>query len=179
MKTWMTFEWLIALAAVVVLAGCGAQEESDSSQVVDMDGPPPMMEGVEDDAHAHGDQGPHGGHLIELGRNHKYHAEIVEVDDDQSVLIYLLDTNMNNLSVDDSEVLMNIVRDGEVSTFKFEPAKAADGSRASHFVSQSADLFGMLHTEHEIMGKLNVKIEGVPYAGQLAHEAHDHAGHVH
>ena len=73
----------LALAAVLYLAGCNgdaAKTNGGNSAETDHDHD-------HDHAHAHG---PHGGALVELGNDEKYHAEWT-TDEDGKVTVWILD----------------------------------------------------------------------------------------
>ena len=167
---------LIAIA-LAGLAGCG----SGSGETPKSAGPKPTA----NDGHAHdhgaGDRpAPHGGHIIELGRNHQYHAELVEDEKAHSVTVYILDKDMKELPIDQRSVVVNLVVDGKAQTFELTAAGAQEG-KASRFVSSGKALFEALH-EHEATGKLRVTINGSPYSGEIAHDHdhdHDHDDHDH
>lgn len=130
--------------------------------------------------HAEGDQdsrdssaeheGPHGGHVIELGHNHQYHAELVENEDTSTVTVFMLDQDMKELAIDQASVTMNLMVDGQVQSFELAAAGAAAGG-ASRFDAAGNALFEALH-EHEASGKLRVTIDGSPYSGEVEHHPH-------
>src|SRR5262245_16748504 len=63
-------------------------------------------------AHAHAHEGPHQGHLIDLGKE-DYHAELVHDDATHTVTIYLLDREAKAaVPVDLKEVLINLAIEG-------------------------------------------------------------------
>jgi len=81
----------LALAASVIglsvfLAGCQSNEASYR----------PISKGVRvkaaPSAHEHGDAGPHGGHLVELGEE-EYHAEVVLDVKSKAVSVYILSSD--------------------------------------------------------------------------------------
>ena len=159
------------LTTPVFLAGCSSNAPSPSaSSRADPD---------HGHSHAHGETGPHGGHLIELGRNHKYHAELVQNDSAESVIVYILDTHMKELAIGESSIILNLTADGE--TTAYEMLAAGDGHSAghSHFASTDQSLFRALEQRGGLSGKLRVTIEGVPYVGRIAHLDHAHNDSTH
>jgi hypothetical protein len=165
---------LLALAAFV---GCQTESSSSSSS-----GPTPVAESPPEtgDEHAHSHaEAPHGGHLIELGRNHEYHAELVEDHTTEKVTIYILDKDMKPLAIAAENVTFNLAGD-EPQSFELAPADAADG-KASSFVTPDTALMEALEKNPEAKGRLEVTIDGVPYNGELVHHEHDHdhEGHKH
>ena len=128
-----------------------------------------------DSVHQHGDVGPHGGHLIELGRNHKYHAELVEDRSQKTVAIFILDEFMNEASIASDSISIQL-QGGGATTSNYELTAVnpdADG-RSVKFESRDATLFATFATQ-ELEGRLRAKINGVQYIGRLAHQVHDHA----
>ena len=170
--------YLLLLTAVLAtsafLAGCG----SDASST-------PVLNNADHDdheghshSHKYGDTGPHGGHLIELGHNCKYHAELVGNDAAETVAVYILDAHMKELAIAERSIFLNLTSGGE--TTAYEMVAAADGQSANHSRFESTDkaLFRVLEHD-EISGKLRVTIEGVPYIGRIAHHHHIHDDWTH
>ena len=163
------------MAFSVASTGCGSQQASGEQQPVALSEPPPATE--HDHDHSHGDEhrGPHDGHVIELGRNHEYHAEIVEHDEHQLVIVYILGKDMKELSIDANVLTMSLMVDGALRTFELVAANA-NGGTASRFDAADVTLFEALH-EHEASGKLRATINGAPYVANVEH--HDHDDHAH
>ena len=136
-----------------------------------------------DDDHDHGEEhgdehgdehkGPHGGHVIDLGRNHEYHAEIVEDEGARTIAVYVLDGDLKELAIDQPSIVMNLMVDGQAKSFELTSAAASQGG-ASRFDAADDALFVALH-EHEASGKLRVTINDTPYTGEVEHH-HDHDG---
>ncbi len=179
----------LALAAVAMfVSGCSKPAASDTGTA---GGAASTAEDghahTEGDGHDHGGgdhsghdhsqehQGPHNGHVIELGRNHMYHAEVVEDDAAAMVTVYILDKDMKELAIDQASIVMNLKVDGQGQSFELT---AAAGS-ASQFNAADKTLFEALH-EHEATGKLRVTIDGSPFTGDVEHHHHGDAdGHDH
>lgn len=200
MKLSSAFAILIGWAAVIALAtGCADQGQSgggsdhapqSSSSGDSHDGHD--HDGHDHDGHDHDDdhaghdhegehEGPHGGHVVELGRNHEYHAELVEDESAGSVTVYILGKDLKELPIAQSSIAMNLVVDGQARSFELAASSAQDG-KASCFVASGKELFEALH-EHEASGKLRVTIDGTPYTGAVEHHHHhgdeDHDDHDH
>ncbi|MCA9565765.1 MAG: hypothetical protein KC561_19845 [Myxococcales bacterium] len=149
--------------------------------------PPPPVDGDVHDDHSDHDhsghdhaaehEGPHGGHVIELGREHAYHAELIEDEQAQTVTVYMLDKDLKELAVDNAPIVMNLTVDGQAQTFELTATNAIDGKSPS-FASSGPELFQAIH-EHGASGKLRVTIDGTPYSGAVEHHHHDHDGHDH
>lgn len=162
MRTLFQTSWVMCmLTALAMITGCGPNNQVEH----------------EDDHHEHTDgehseehEGPHGGHVIELGRNHRYHAELVENEDAQTISVYMLGEDLKALAIDAPSMTMNLVVDGAAQSFELTAVDPVDG-KASQFDGGDKSLFEALH-EHEASGKLNVAIDGTPYSGAIEH--HDH-----
>ena len=167
----------VCFLAITILVGC-AESDQDPLKVSE---PPP--ETVDGHAHSHEDehQGPHNGHVIELGRNHEYHAEIVEDHDQKLVSVYILGKDIQELSIEANKLSMSLMVEGQPKSFELTAANATAG-KASRFDAADASLFEALH-DHEASGKLRVTINGTPYVANVEHhdhDEHDHeAGHDH
>jgi hypothetical protein len=67
------------------------------------------------DEHAHPNEGPHHGDLVELG-NEEYHAEVVH-GEAGSVTVYILDSAAKvAVPIEAAELMINISHDGEGRT---------------------------------------------------------------
>ncbi len=164
-----------AFALVLVASGCtkpspndsGAAGAAGSAEADDHD----HDEGHDGHGHEDEHQGPHDGHVIELGRNHEFHAEVVENEEAGMVTVYILDKKMKELAIDQATIVMNLKFDGKGKTFELTAVDASDG-KASRFDATDRSLFEALH-EHEATGKIRVTINGDPYSGEVEHHHHD------
>ncbi|MBL8816925.1 MAG: hypothetical protein JNL58_12925 [Planctomyces sp.] len=131
-------------------------------------------------AHDHASEGPHHGHLIELG-NGTYHAELVH--DSSSVTIYILDEAAKNTTpIDATEITVNLRHNGKPEQFKLAaaPKDGEPAGKSSQFTLQNSELANHLDDESS-EARLSVVIDGTPYTGSLshAHGSHDHGAHDH
>ena len=161
------FALAISLATFFGLAGCGkpASESAGAS-----------AEAHADDEHGHAEEGPHGGHLIELG-NEEYHAELTHDDATHSVAIYVLDGMATNpVAIDAQEVSINLVSNGAPMQFKLPaaPQSADPPGQTSRFEIVSETLCDAWDAPNTT-GRLNVTIGSKPYVGAI--EAHEHEEH--
>ena len=158
---------LSCFAAVIgllsLVSGCESTTSKTPAEISDS---PPSDD--HDDEH----EGPHHGHVIELGRKHEYHAELVDDDEQESVTVYILDKNLKELPIDAKSITMNLTDLGVPKTFELAPVDAS-GGMTSRFDGTDKSLFVALH-KHEATGKLNVTINGTPYSGAVEHHDHDH-----
>ncbi len=164
-----------AIAAFSTLSGCNSQQAHHAEH--DHSGHDHGAHAAKPAAHNHGDKGPHGGHLIELGHSHAYHAELIENDATESVTVYILDTHMAELPIEQETILLNVTADGQSNAYQLT---AVDGSNTiGHSIFESADkqLFHTLEQHPKLTGKLRVTIKGVPYIGHIARNirAHGHS----
>lgn len=129
-------------------------------------------------AHAHGaeehpDEGPHQGHLIELGEE-EYHAELTHDDATKTVTVYLLDKEAKTaVPIGDSEIVLNLVVEGKPLQVKLAAAPQAGESAgmSSRFSIVDEAVLESLEAP-TTTGRLNVSIEGKSYVGMVEH--HDH-----
>ena len=178
-----TFSLLLGLVAVSFFAiGCD-QPTTNNTGTTDSH--------QEDDPHAghdHGDDGhdesahdhspKHGGHLIEIGRNHEYHAELVDDHKTGSVTIYMMDSHMEPLTLSESSISLGLTAGDKTETF--ELLGTQPGGSVS-FSSNDAEMMNMIEGE-DVKGKVRVKIDGKPFSGAFDHHGHaegddPHAGH--
>ncbi len=177
MKTALTFLSLFVFA--VALIGCKpATKETASVAGADSDAPIIMKEGppMLDDAHGHPDHGPHGGELVELGKE-AFHMEIVHGSG--AVAFYLLDSAVvDPIAVDATTLSVSLKHDGEVKSFELaaDPQAGDAAGKSSRFTSTDAQFAQWMDSEAE--GAVIVQIQGKSYTGKIAHD-HDHAGHSH
>ncbi|MFN9717261.1 MAG: hypothetical protein ACK58L_01115 [Planctomycetota bacterium] len=125
-------------------------------------------------AHSHPTEGPHHGHLVELG-NEEFHAELLH--DQSTVTIYVLDASARTaVAIESPDVLINLQRDGKPEQFKLNAsAEASDPpGKASRFILQSEELVRLLE-QGDSEARLSLTINGTPYSGSLAHEHHEHS----
>jgi hypothetical protein len=176
-----TYLTALALLAVTGFAGCGASPSEPSAA---------KSEHSHNDGHAHNHPavGPHGGQLIELGQE-DYHGELVHVEGEQRITIYILDSQAKQVvKVSQPELLLNIVTAGNPRQFKLaaatQPGKT--GENVSCFQVEDQELCHALHMA-DARGRLAVRVDGKQYVGDVVHHDHDahspightHEGHEH
>lgn len=157
-------------SGILVLSGCSKPLEKDAKSA---------NKGRDE----HPEKGPHDGELIELGKDHKYHAELLHDEEKGTVTIYLLgeikDGKADPVYIDAEEIVINLKHDGKPEQFKLkgvadENAKAPEG-KFSKFVSEDKELATELDHE-DAEARLVVTIEGTSYNAKMEH---DHEGHKH
>jgi hypothetical protein len=135
--------------------------------------------------HEHGEEGPHGGHIVELGTE-EHHVELTHDDETHRVGIYLLGDDAKTAKPIQAEsVLINVSVDGQPTQYVL-PAVPQTGEaegQSSYFELASEPLHTVVSGKSEAKSKharLNVTINGKPYVGLIETEAHDHDhGHAH
>lgn len=175
MKT--AFECLALATFVALLAGCKSEQstpvkelEANSDAPIVMDEMPPML----DDAHP--EHGPHGGELVELGKE-AFHIEFVH--DANGVVFYLLDgAVVDPVAIEAESLTVSLKHDDAVKTFELAASSQPEdpAGNSSRFVSADPLFIQWMNAEAE--GAVVVEINGKSYTGKIAHD-HDHAGHNH
>ncbi len=169
------------LVASVSLSGCG-NKPAESEDV------PLSCDGAE---HQHPTEGPHGGHLIELG-DEEYHAELLRDEKTNTVTIHLLDgPAKKTVAVAQPEITLQLLRDGKFVKYTLKAVQSKDASEkgtASEFKIVDQSLTEALCHDEKTQGRLQVTIDGKPYIGTVKlschdhddeHDHDDHAGHKH
>jgi hypothetical protein len=163
----MTFPIKFAAIAVAcsftfALVGCGKPTNT-----------PPADKGKADahNHHDHGEEGPHKGHLIELG-DEEFHAELVDDEAGGKIIIYVLDSKAKDpVAADGEEVTISVVVDGQPKDFSL---KATDAAKRDQFESNEPELAAGLDHYKDAKGRLQITINKKPYTGIIEHEAHSH-----
>lgn len=151
--------WMFVFGLALALTGCPAKPVAPP-----VAGPP---------AEAHAEEGPHKGHLIELGEE-EYHAELTHDDATKTVAIYLLGADAKTaVSIADAEITLNLVVAGEPMQAKLAAEKQPSDpeGQASKFSIVDEKVLEALEAP-KTTGRLNVTIAGKSYSGVV-----DHAGH--
>lgn len=160
---------IITTSALMAVVGCGpAAPKPEAGKAAAH---------VED---AHPSEGPHGGHLIELGKE-EYHIELVHDDKAGEVTFYVLDgTAKKAVPIDAVEMVVNLKHDGKAEQFKVaaKPESGDTAGTSSRFFSADKELAGDLDAEGAD-AELVVTIGGKQFRGTIEHEhgKEGHAGH--
>lgn len=175
---------LTASTGMLFFAGCGSDSSAHSTspqssptqvdEPVEMVGLPPGLGDIDE----HGEQGPHGGYIIELGRKHEYHAELVNNHGTGTVSVYILDHDMNELTVEQQVLTLHLTVAAEVTSYRLAAADAGTGT-ASRFDAADCDLCHVLDDVESVPGKLRVTIGGIPYVGQIPRSHDSGCNHSH
>lgn len=132
-------------------------------------------------AHEHGEEGPHGGHLVELGEE-EYHAEVVLDVTTKAVDVYLLASDPHKPApVDAKQVVLELTIDGKTEPHVAKPSPQKDdppGKSSRFILANDPDVKAKIDDEHELTGRVKVTINGKAYSGEITHDHgshHDHA----
>ncbi|QDV44640.1 hypothetical protein Enr13x_45080 [Stieleria neptunia] len=171
----ITFTCISVVALAVVLAGCNPSTNPANSAT---DNPNTESANTESDAstdthddHGHPEHGPHGGDLVELGKE-AFHAELVHGAD--GVSMYVLDSSATKpVPIAAAKLVVSLKRDGQVASFDLSANPDANDppEQSSRFTSADEKLDQWLDAGAE--GAVVIEIEGKSYTGNVAHE-HDH-----
>jgi len=125
-------------------------------------------------AHAHPEHGPHGGDLIELGKE-EYHLEMLH-DEKQGVLaFFLLDSTAKKvLAIPAKEIYVNVKEAGKGKQYKIAPSPQANDPKDNFtcYATKDKELIDTLEKEG-IQASVMIAIAGKQYQGKVEHH-HDH-----
>lgn len=157
---WLSLPALLALALLV--SGCGSNNPA-----------PPKAGGA---THDHPTEGPHKGHLIELG-SEEFHAELTHDDATKTITVYLLGSDAKTAAFSsDAEIALNLVVAGEPLQAKLTaaPQEGEAADKCSRYTLVDEKVLEALENP-KTTGRLNVTIAGKSYSGSLELGEHGHA----
>ena len=162
----------LALSAALYLAGCNgdtAKTNGDGSAEHDDHG--------HDHDHAHG---PHGGAIVELGEDHKYHAEWT-TEGSGKVAVWILDSEMKKeVPIAAEKVTIETKDPKGANTYELLAVNRTEGDMPTAFQfeiegSQGTELLGTLEAlGGEITATLKADINGDPREGKIEKHEHKH-----
>ncbi len=158
---WLSLPSLVAVALLVT--GCGSNNPA-----------PPKGETGH---HDHPTEGPHKGHLIELG-SEEFHAELTHDDASKTITVYLLGSDAKTAAMSsEPEIALNLVVAGEPLQAKLvaAPMEGEAADKCSRYTLVDEKVLAALENP-KTTGRLNVTIAGKSYSGNV--ELGDH-GHAH
>ena len=129
--------------------------------------------------HMHSTRGPHGGELLEIGKE-EYHAELVVDESKKQLIVYLLEKDaQSGIAIDAPDLAVNLVLKGKPVQIKLKalPQEVDPKGFASCFGVNSPELMDALHTPKSDP-RLSVRIRNKSYVAKIIHK-HDHTGHSH
>lgn len=165
--------------ATSLTAGCGTQPTTPSqtasqpkAAVDHNDAPARNRHEVEGHDHA---PGPHGGTIVDWGGG-KYHVEFMVDHDKREAVAYVLGPDEKTptpIKADDSGLLLTLTEPATQLTLTARPLPGETADACSCFAGTD-DTLGI---GREFAGTISGLVNGTPYAGDFAEEAHDHADH--
>ena len=125
----------------------------------------------DDDHHDHG-AGPHGGTLADWGGG-KYHVEFTVDHDKKEAVIYVLGADEKTpapIKTADGKLLLTI----REPAFQVELVARPLNGEAEGTSSCYGGMHESLGIVREFAGTISGEVDGTPFAGDFAEEAHDH-----
>lgn len=169
---------ILAAAVALAFSGCGGDSHPAASDHSKKGNDHKAGDGNEHAGEAHAEEGPHHGHLIELGEE-EYHAELTHDEVAKTVTVYLLDGAAKSaVAIADAEITLNLVVGGKPTQFKLlaKPQEGDPEGQASCFSLADEALLEALEAP-KTSGRLNITIKGKDFVGTVEH--HDHDEHKH
>lgn len=128
--------------------------------------------------HGHGEKGPHGGGIVELGEE-EFHAEIVVDHDDHKLIVYVLGKDAKTPeAVAGTEITMT-PEGKDALTLKAAPQTGDAEGKASKFELVDDALVHALLDAGFLHGDLRITIGEKPFLGHVDYHLdgghHDHA----
>jgi hypothetical protein len=129
--------------------------------------------------HAHAEEGPHGGHVIELG-SETHHAELTHDDESHRIGVYLLDESAKAAAPIEAEsVIINVTEDGKLTPYVLPAAPQPDDGdgKASYFELVSEPLCAVICGESKAestRARISITIDGKPFVGIIETDPHAH-----
>ncbi|MCS7466351.1 hypothetical protein NZK35_06635 [Stieleria sp. ICT_E10.1] len=173
----MKMQLFTLLLAIVAVMGCSKSDVQiddtpvESPEPIVMDEMPPMM-----DMGGHPEHGPHGGELVELGKE-AFHIEMMHGSG--AVAMYVLDGSATKpVAIEAEKLTVSLKHDGEVKSFELpaDPQPDDESGKSSRFTSTQAEMDQWMEAGAE--GAVILQIDGKSYTGKISHD-HDHEGHSH
>jgi hypothetical protein len=166
--------WVCAGALILAVAvGCNSKPGAGGGATTERHH---EGDGHDHAAGEHSETGPHGGHLIELGKE-DYHAELIHDETAHVVTIYILDGKAKeSVPISESEVTINAVAGGAPKQFKLAAvSQPGESPKASSFRLESEELCDALDAPNA-NGRLAVTISGKRFLGDIEHHDHGDGG---
>lgn len=157
---------LILTAAFVPLALCGCTGDAGNTNTA--------QTGGDDHGHSHShEEGPNGGHLIELG-GEKYHLEWLHDDEAKTLTFYVLDAEgKNEVPIAAENIAVNFSVDGATKTFEVPAVREEGATETAKFEITDEDLYALI-TADEAEATVVLDINGESFEGEIEHHDHHH-----
>lgn len=174
MKFQNTLGSLLILSCLLGFAGCKQQSTTTT--------PGPTASPRDDAGHGHADgddhsvlghahgAGPHGGVIADWGGG-KYHVEFTVDHDKQQATVYILGADeSSSVPIDTESIDLSI----NEPAMQIELKAAAQDSDPAGTSSRFAGTHEKLGVVQEYAGTISGVIDGTPYFGDFAEDAHEH-----
>ncbi|HUG93158.1 MAG TPA: hypothetical protein VML55_20115 [Planctomycetaceae bacterium] len=168
-----------ALAALLLVAGCGGEKGKDSAYKPADRSPPEVPEPA-----GHPEEGTHGGHLYDLGR-HQFFAELTFDPSTRNITIYVVEhDDINKPAAMDAEGARLLLEaagpdGGEQEVNLLLTARPQEGDpegQASQFELAGDQLPAEIKGEEQLHGVLHFTRDGKIYDAHLEPHEHDDEG---
>jgi len=155
---------LLLVGSVLLVVGCNSANQAYHEV--------PKGARVKDQPHSH-EEGPHGGHLVELGEE-EYHAEVVFDPKATKITIYILDSSAKKPApIDAKEVRLELAIGGQPKPFaaKAVADKGDPANQSSRFeIADNSDIKANIKDEEDLKGSVTAAIGAKTYSGKIVHE---------
>ena len=162
----LMFSVLTSCASLVGLAGC----DQSGSQATNQPAPAPSA-AVTDAGHGHPHgghgAGPHDGAVADWGGG-KYHVEFTVDHDKKEATVYVLGSDEKTPVAVKADKLLLIIKQPAMQVELMPSPLEGETAGASRFVGTHENL-GIVQ---EFAGTISGEVDGTPYAGEFAEEAH-------
>lgn len=158
----------MALGTAFWAVGCGSPGQD--SAPIEISGLPPMF----GDEAAGGGLGPHGGQLIDLGRNSKYRAELVLDAESGRVRLFVLDSQLRESAVVEQKAIVNLFVGGQPRMFELPAATRCSKNRPGspsvvEFALDDSELVELFRSGQARSCKVRLLIDDKAYTGVMAY----------
>lgn len=170
----LRFNWIASLIAVIACGAVGCGNSTDYKPVAVVKKANPLPD------HDHGEKGPHGGGIVELGKE-EYHAEILVDHDSHAVVVYVLGKDAKTAEPVDAQEI-TVTPEGKTAlTLKAAPQKGDPDGKASKFELVDNGVVHDLMDAGFVHGDLSIKIGENSFTGHIDYhmDGSDHHDHDH
>ncbi len=123
-------------------------------------------------AHSHAENGPHDGHLVEVG-DEQYHIEWLHDDESGLVTVYVLDSEMEKeVPIEAPSLTIERTIGDETKRYELMPVDAESGSTARFETTDKALIEALKLAGQGVEAKLFIDIGGQSFVADFKHEPH-------
>lgn len=163
---------VLALGTFIGSVGCEPSKPAATNGAASGDHGHDHEHGADGHSHGHG-AGPHEGTLADWGGG-KYHVEFTVDHDKKEATVYILGGDEKSPApIKADKLLLAIKQPAFQVDLSAQPLDGETGGQASRFVGKH-DSLGIVQ---EFAGTISGEVDGTPYTGDFAEEAH--VGHDH